>query len=64
MNRRSLQVIRHPHCRSYEYLGPRKIVSRESELRLAEISSMKNKAGCEEEDCRVGRSVGDNQHQV
>jgi len=25
---------------------------------------MKNKASCEEEHCRVRRSVGDNQHQV
>ena len=31
---------------------------------LTEISPMKNKAGREEEHCRVHRSVGDNQHQV
>ena len=31
---------------------------------LAEISPVENKAGREEEHCRVRRSVGDNQHQV
>src|SRR6187401_358204 len=32
--------------------------------RLAEIPSMKNKAGRKEQNCRVGGPVGDNQHQI
>jgi len=64
MDRRSPHVTHHPHCRSYEYLGPGKIASRESELRLAEIPPMKNEAGREEDDCCVRRSVGDDQRQV
>ena len=57
-------AIRYPSAVYMNTLALGRLQAENQRWRLAEIPSMKNKAGREKEDCRICRSVGDNQHQV